>query len=223
MTRALPESALRRPLSAALGAEANVRVLRALSRHAGQLSAPDLASRTGLARTSVWSALATLARLGLVETVGRGRAQLHRLVTEHPLASPMQQLFAAEDARYDAVRAAVADAARAAGPDVLSAFLYGSVARGEDWPGSDLDVGIVAAEAHLARIVESVRTSLTRSGEMLRFEASVVGMTPADIARMARERDPWWESVAADARVLYGERPERIAVQARAAAIGHDA
>lgn len=220
MTRAVPESALRRPLSAALGTDANVRVLRELSRHAGQLSAPDLAERTGLARTSVWSALETLGQLGLVESAGRGRAQLHRLAAEHPLASPFQQLFAAEEARYDAIRAAVADAARAAGPSVLSAFVYGSVARAEDRPGSDLDVGIVAAEANLARAVESVRTALAASEVALRFEASVVGMTPTDIARLASERDPWWESVAVDARVLFGESPERLVARARSEAVG---
>ena len=56
--RSSAQSVQRYPLTLMLGTEANLRLLRELSRHGGQLSAPALVARTGLAKTSVWAGLA---------------------------------------------------------------------------------------------------------------------------------------------------------------------
>ena len=49
MARSSPQSAQRYPLTTILGTDATVRLLRELARHGGQLSAPDLMRRSGLA------------------------------------------------------------------------------------------------------------------------------------------------------------------------------
>jgi predicted nucleotidyltransferase len=101
--------------------------------------------------------------------------------------------------------------ARGCGPRVVAVWLYGSVARGEDRSRSDLDVAIVADADALPSALEAVRDALHLAGRKLRFEPSVVGLEPSDVARLARERDPWWIAVARDAIVLLGPRPDALA------------
>jgi hypothetical protein len=63
----------RYPLTSILGTEANVRLLRELYRHGGQMSAPLLTARTGPAKSSVSTALAALEGIGFVASAGTGR------------------------------------------------------------------------------------------------------------------------------------------------------
>ncbi|WP_372399786.1 nucleotidyltransferase domain-containing protein [Azospirillum sp. HJ39] len=90
------------------------------------------------------------------------------------------------------------------------AGLYGSVARGEDRPDSDLDVAVVAVEEGLEKAVGAVRDALHPAGETLGFSPSVVGLGTGDVERLAWENDPWWTGVAADALAVFGPRPDEI-------------
>jgi hypothetical protein len=59
--------------------------------------------------------------------------------------------------------------------------------------------------------LELVRDALHSAGRKLRFKPSVVGLGPRDVARLARERDPWWAELMRDAVVLLGPRPDALA------------
>ena len=93
---------------------------------------------------------------------------------------------------------------------VESLWIYGSVARGEDRLGSDLDIGVVAEADQLAAVVEAVRENLATASERLGFSPSVVGLDMEDVSRLSRDDDPWWANVVADAIVLAGRRPEDL-------------
>jgi hypothetical protein len=130
MAHSAAQSPQRYPLTSILGTEANVRVLRELTRHGGQMSAPSLVARTGLGRTSVWGALATLGKMNIIESAGTGRAVLYRIRTDHPLHAPLDALFEAEEARFATILDIVRSVASESGPGVLAVWIYGSVARG---------------------------------------------------------------------------------------------
>lgn len=215
MAHSATQSIQRYPLTSILGTEANVRLLRELSRHGGQLSAPSLVARTGLGRTSVWVALTTLKEMRIVESAGTGRAVLYRIRTDHPLHAPLGALFEAEEARFAAIREVVRSAASESGPGVLAVWIYGSVARGEDRPDSDLDVAVITQPSELERVMDTVRDALRVPGETIGFTPSVVGVDLSDVDRLSRERDPWWTSIVADAIVLSGMHPEELAARAR--------
>jgi predicted nucleotidyltransferase len=55
-------------------------------------------------------------------------------------------------------------------------WLYGSAAGGDDHPGSDLDIAVVAKEGGMARVTGAVRDALEPAGEMPGFMHSVVGL-----------------------------------------------
>ena len=107
MSRPSAQSAQRYPITTIFGTEANVRLVRELATHGGQLSGPDLAVRTKLARASTWRALLSLEKTGIIESTGSGRVRLYNLRTEHPLSVAIAALFEAEEMRFAAIRDAV--------------------------------------------------------------------------------------------------------------------
>ncbi|MER8748069.1 nucleotidyltransferase domain-containing protein [Mesorhizobium sp. M1050] len=191
-----------------------VRVLRELVRHGGFLSAPSLASRSGLAGSSARAALEKLEASGIVAKVGSGRVHLYRARIEHPLASSLEGLFEAEEVRFASLCEAIRSAASDWSPGVTAVWIYGSVARGEDRPDSDLDIVVVAESGILEGMLAAMRDALVEPGELFGFSPSVVGLAREDIVRLSRLRDPWWQSVAADAIVLVGARPDEFAPEA---------
>jgi hypothetical protein len=211
MSKPPAQSALRYPLSELLGTEANVRLLRVLALHGGQLSAPALVFRTGLAKATVWSALASLEAMKIVEMAGTGRARLYRLTMTNPLAGALEGLFQHEETRFSEICDAIRSAAAEAQPGVLAVWLYGSVARGVDRPDSDLDILVIAEPSERQRIIDVIRDGLFEPGNQHGFNPSLVGLEPADVSRLARDHDPWWEGASADAILLFGASPEEIA------------
>jgi predicted nucleotidyltransferase len=141
---------------------------------------------------------------------GTGKVRLYRINQRHPLAAPLDALFGAEEVRYARIREAVSSAASEVKPAVLAAWIYGSVARGEDRPGSDLDMAIIARPEEIEPALHRIRKALAVSGEEPGFVPSVVGLSPDDITRLSSKRDPWWASVAAVAQVVLGAHPEEL-------------
>jgi predicted nucleotidyltransferase len=217
MARSSAQSAQRYPLTEILGTETNVRLLRELSRHGGQLSAPSLVSRTGLAKASVWAGLAALEWTGTVSVVGTGRARLYSLRADHPLKGALDALFDAEERRFEAVLDAIREAGRRCGSAVVAVWLYGSVARGEDGSASDLDIAVVAVDDAVEAVRDAIRESLRPAGERLGFTPSVVGIGTADPVRLSRQRHPWWNGIVRDAVVLLGPSPDSLVQPHRAA------
>lgn len=95
-----------------------------------------------------------------------------------------------------------ADAARARFPDnVVDVRLFGSVARGEDGPDSDVDVFVLWAgtrEEGRKRLVGLACDLLLDLGEYV----SVKVMTPEEWATALRHHNRFAEAVLADSRAL---------------------
>jgi predicted nucleotidyltransferase len=167
--------------------------------------------RTGLAQSSVREGLLGLQEMRIVDATGFGRAQLFQIARGNPLAAALFDLFEAEDARFRAILESIRAAAESFGPKVLAAWLYGSVARGEDrWP-SDLDIAVVADRDAQTTVQEAMFDKLYESGEELSFRPSVIVIDQDDVRRNAAEDTTWWKGVVADSLVLLGSRPEDLA------------
>lgn len=160
-------------------------------------------------------ALIGLEPLGIVCALGQGRVRLYRIERAHPLAAPLEALFQAEEERYQAIIEAIRTAAREFGDDVLAAWLYGSVARGEDGPASDVDIAVVIKPDAVTRVADGIRERLTEAKDRLLFHPSVVPVDEADIRRLDREADPWWRDIQRDGIALVGPRPADLLRQLR--------
>ena len=207
MAKHRQQSILRYPLTVILGSVANVRTLRELVRHGGELSAPSLVTRTGLAKASVRQALQTLETMKIVEALGAGRSRLFRPQRKHPLAVALDELFQEEERRFDAVLNAIR-AATDRCPGLTAAWLYGSVARGEDRETSDVDIAVVGEPEAIPLIEQSLRESLVEAEERLAFRASVVAIDTRDVLRLAAENDRWWTDLADASLRIVGDSPD---------------
>jgi predicted nucleotidyltransferase len=199
------QSHLRYPLTSILGSAGSVRVLRALVADRSPQSAPQLAGVAGLTPQGVRLVLDTLARQQLVIIHGSGRTQLYALNPSHSFSGALVALFQKELRRWDALLESIREVLAKRGPAVSAAWLYGSVARGEDAPASDLDIAILVRSQTVA---DQVRQDLMplEDGQQLRI--SLTALTPKELAALP-EDDPWWSDVVRDGRVLKGAAPDQ--------------
>lgn len=206
----LPTSFLRQPLDAMLSGVGSVRVLRALLGHGGFLAPSRIARETRMTPQGVRNTLGDLELAGAVEAAGSGRNRLYRALQSNLVVAGLEAAFAAERRRFEAVLRSLEEAT-ADGP-VSAAWLFGSVARGDDDRSSDLDLAVVLAvdEDAVSSVADRIRERIWEAGERLGFRPSVVPVTPADVRRLAAARDPFWTGLKRDAQVIKGPSPETL-------------
>ena len=199
------QSHLRHPLTGLLGSAGNVRVLRALAADRSPQSAPQLAAAAGLTLQGARGVLDTLARQRLVKAHGSGRTHLYELNAAHPLASSLASLFQDEQRRWDGLLTSIREVLERQGAAVSAAWLYGSVARGDDSPASDVDIAIVVRSHAVA---DQVREALMPLEDAQQLRISLTALTAEELAALP-EDEPWWVNVVREGRVLKGAAPKQ--------------
>ncbi|HSW29056.1 MAG TPA: nucleotidyltransferase domain-containing protein [Longimicrobiales bacterium] len=142
----------------------------------------DIQRRIGVGSRSLQLELRRLEDLELIARQGRGREVRFRACTDNPLWLPVWQMVAGLARPDEICRILLADLA-----GVDAAFVYGSVARDDARPDSDVDVFVVGAgvdEIELAR-----RTS--EAGALLGREVNVAIYTPQQVREMVRAGHPY--------------------------------
>ena len=208
------QSHVRYPLTSIIGSAGNVRALRALVSDPSPQSAPQLARQIGLSPQGTRLILIALAEQQLVKVHGSGRSQLYALNPSHPFAGALVTLFREEQQRWESLLRVIRDTLGQRGAGVRAAWLYGSVARGEDTPHSDLDIALLVSAPS---ITDKVREDMMPIEDEQQVHISMTALTPEELAALPDD-DPWWSDVVRDARVLKGPAPEAAKRQAARAA-----
>ncbi len=206
----VPESFLRFPTSTLLATPGSVRVLRELLESEVPMAVSALAESTGLTPQTVRNALGPLRGGGIVEQLGEGRSRLFRPDVGHPLYLALGSLFHAEAERFETVMEALRAATENLVPAPLGAWIYGSVARGEDLPDADLEVALVTADEDVATPVGRLREVLEPIQDVQRIWISVVGLSPSEVRRLAGG-DRWWNKATRPHVTIFGRGPEDLA------------
>jgi predicted nucleotidyltransferase len=173
------------------------RVLDVLLAADGPLSGRDVAKRCGVSPTTAGDALDELAERGLVRVVPSGRALLWQLDEDHAFVRMVRDWTAGVDA---AVAGLVVDAF---GERPESVILFGSAARRDDRPGSDVDVLVVSTSP------EGRRGYRRRSYALAHSLRQLLGR-PVDVVVMGRDEmragasSPFVQRIAQEGRVLVG-------------------
>lgn len=208
MQPAKPQSHLRFPLTRLLANGGSVRVLRAMMLYGAPLSAPQLAQDTGLTPQGVRLTLNSLAGQQIVTLLGSSRSQLFEINARHPLTSALKRLFKEEQEHWESIMQSLQATFRKIA-NVEAAWYYGSVARAEDSPESDLDIAVIVSKGSVDETVESVRLALRELEDSSTISCSIVGIALDDVPALARDNS-WWQEVIRDAKVIKGPTPERL-------------
>lgn len=154
-----PQNTLQAPLNAALGTEANVRLLRVLVLTDTPMTAGELARRAQLGRSSVYPALDSLKTTGVVEFIGTGAHRQLRFRSEHPLGRALADLFSAEANRVLALVDALRESFTTFSPHPTSAWLEGM--NNDERGGEDaLTLWVVADPRVLPQIADALNSRI---------------------------------------------------------------
>jgi len=193
------------PLGVLLGTRAKVDLLRVLTARGAPLSQRELARRAGVSLRGAQAALADFYALGIATRLQGGRDHLTLLNEQHALAPALTTLFSAEAELARGLRHAIAAAVAGDRNPPMGLYLFGSVARAEETPDSDVDVLVIARDVeHREQLMERSLTSV----ETLRTQ---YGVTMNPVAYTIREaRRGWadgtalWAEIARDAVTIQG-------------------
>lgn len=129
----------RTPLDDIIGNCVRLKVLRVMFAAADEpLTGRAVAARCGASPSQTNAALAELERSGLVWYKVLGASYVWRLSSRHVMRKPLARLFEQEGLARDRLRRELE--AAVVGLPITRAMLFGSVARGDERPNSDVDL-----------------------------------------------------------------------------------
>lgn len=189
-----------------LGTRSRVAVLRVLHGVSVPLNASQIAARIGLTHPAVTAVLADFASMGIVQQTSAGRATVHWLNRSSVyVENLLDPLFQAE---RDLPEDLIDDLAWAFQDEAISVVLFGSYARGDQAPTSDVDVVLVAENSLMRAALES--TAADHAIEFRdRFGASLSALvyTLDEAAALSRTSPELAESIRRDGIVVSGLSP----------------
>ena len=152
------------PLDGLFLSQTSTRVLRVLVRSPEKsFTSRQLAGAADAPAHRVLEVLARLELEGIVSSQVVGRAYLWSTNREHPLMKGLEALFKGEERAVAQHVLLVGKHLRGA-PGIRRLVVFGSAARGEERPESDLDLLVVVADARARRAVEERLTRLQAEG-----------------------------------------------------------
>jgi predicted nucleotidyltransferase len=123
--------------------------------------------------------IARLERLGVVSVARRGRQKFYRANEQHPLFSDLKRIVYKTAALGDVLRGALAPI-----KGILAAFIYGSVAKGREQAGSDIDLMVIGQGDS-----DELHRVLREAEEILGREITVNVMSGEEWAQRKDSRD----------------------------------
>lgn len=200
-------------LSAPLNEDAQSRVLRFLWRSRAEWSGREIARKAGLSAPACHEALKKLDARGLVHLRRISNVHLYKINPENYLVrNVFARIFEAEAAMPKQIATAVRKSLVASPkPSILSLVLFGSMARGAERLGSDLDLLIVIPAKESLRILEP-RIELLRALLFKRFSVplSPYIQTLSELRRKSRRKLPLIREILKDGRTIYGKDIKEI-------------
>lgn len=195
-------------LNSVLGSTAKVRLLRAVLPLTTAVSGREARDLAGVrSQGGAQQALAQLAQLGVLNEERIRGARLYRVNPQHHLVLCIRALFDAEQQRLSILRDLVKRSLESKGliSGVQFVVLFGSVARGEARPDSDVDLLVVTGSADsTAAVTEALQSAAEEAARMLGVAVSPMVMALPRLRERYRAGDPLLHNIEAEGRVLLG-------------------
>jgi predicted nucleotidyltransferase len=188
------------------GSRGRIAVLRTLANVSVPLSIRQIARQSGLSHVSTAAVLDGLVACGAVSETTAGRSRVHWLNRNSLIVRDIVlPALAAETAQPQALLSAVREALPAG---VYSAVLYGSYARGDQTPLSDLDILLVYSSKDSVESESDALDSIAGElGRRLGVHVSVLAYSLEEALTLVERRGTMMDGVMADGIVLAGVPP----------------
>lgn len=153
----------------------------------------ELTEITGMRLFVIQTALKRLVAAGLIGRITRGNRTYYRVDPTNPIHRELKALLLKTVGLGDSLRACLRDVAGR----IRVAFVYGSVARGEESPSSDVDLMIIGGLSgrEIASRLAPLRRRLNRE-----FNPSTY--TAAEFKRKVDQKHPFIREVVRDPKVF---------------------
>lgn len=198
---------LHHPLDAVLGSVSKIKLLRALLPLDRPVSLREAARLAGISPPAAMRPLDDLVKMGILELRTATSQHLYTVNRQHVIVRDgLVPCFTSELERMRAIGEALREALGVDAyfrPTVLSAVVFGSTARGNDQPGSDLDLLVIAetptdAEQVWQRILDAGPALECQFG----IRVSPVVLTLERLRERNVEGDPFVEAVRRESIVV---------------------
>lgn len=148
---------IRKVLESTFGSPAKVRILRVLFNSPQPLSGRQVGELSGLTHKGAINAVRSLVELGAVRQRRVGKAYQYSLAKDNIFVEKIiLPCIRAESGLFEGLKK---DIAAHFGKDAISLILYGSIVRGEEQKGSDIDLMIVARDERKKAEIEEKAAS----------------------------------------------------------------
>jgi predicted nucleotidyltransferase len=200
---------VRRPLNVLLGAPSHIAILRTLHRSGSGMTGREIARLSGVAVQATHDALARLEEPGLVHWVPAGRAKLYQINRDHYLfAKGLLPLLEAEGEFRSHIKAVLR---RALEGHVVSAAIFGSTARGDDRPDSDLDLLlIVEHRKDREKVGERAGGVFSRLKKEFGVTLSVISFGRSEFVANFQKGKSFFQNVVREGEMVTGKELARV-------------
>ena len=181
-------------ISRLFGGRAIVALLKLfLSNPARDFYQRELVALTGERLFLVQTALRKLREAQIIGQVSRGNRIYYRVDPSHPVYQELKALILKTVGFGDVLRTHL----KALSDRIRVAFIYGSVARGDEAAGSDIDVMLIGdiSGRQVAPAIAAVRRSLNREVNPSTYSAD-------EFRRKYREGSPFIKEVVSDTKIF---------------------
>ena len=201
-------SFLSSPLNWVFSAPSNIAVIRALKDSREGMSGRAAARAAGFTHQACRRALGDLESAGIIVRQGAGHTQLVRLNFENILVKEaLLPMFRAEKSFLESARLLIR---KEFGRHARTATLFGSAARKEDEPGSDVDLLLVTDAQDKELLEERAREFGKRFIAEYGVRFSPMAMTTREVRAKYKKADPLLKNILEQGIDLLKERLEDI-------------
>ena len=180
-------------LQALFSSKARVKLLTHFFSHPEeQFYARHLARQIEAHYSAVWQELDNLERIGLLVSERDANVKYYRLNPDFPIYDELKRIIMKTSGLGQSLREALDDLGM-----VEWAFIYGSVAAGEEDALSDVDLMLVGEVELLA-----LSAVISRLEDQLGREINYVALTRAELVQRLADRDPFINNVLAGSKMM---------------------
>ncbi len=185
-----------------LGSRVKIGILRLLYRTRGMYSGREISRLVGFSPTHTIANLRELEAAGLVLRQRVGNTDLYQLHEKNSAVSGvLKPIYDWESGLLDELAGMYVERL---GDQVVSIRLFGSVARGDEKPGSDVDLLLTLAdEVDPHELEETVAEIDLEAGQKLGRSVSTILVTEREYARKVRGKRGFWRDIPREGKLIY--------------------